>query len=86
MPMNVDEVRREIGLLLAPRLKRLGMVAADVRDDESLLGAGIFDSVSFLELINTLEEKASKPVDFSQMDPEEFTTIHSLVQYFSTPA
>lgn len=68
--------------LLKPRLDRLGLKENDIQLDDNLVEAGVFDSVAFLEFTTELEEQTGVEIDFSEMDPEEFTTIQALSAYF----
>jgi acyl carrier protein len=44
-------------------------------DDFSLTGTGIFDSMDFMNLISDIEETFQVEIDFSDHDPEVFTTL-----------
>ena len=49
-------------------------------DDFSLTGTGVFDSMDFMNLITDVEEKFSVEIDFSNHDPEAFTTIKGFIE------
>ncbi len=49
----------------------------------NLIESGIFDSLAFLQLIATLEEKLGKEFDMLDEDPEVFTTYQGLLQMIS---
>jgi acyl carrier protein len=53
----------------------------DSIDDEfSLTGSGVFDSMDFMNLITDTEEKFGVEVDFSNHDPEFFTTLKGFIE------
>lgn len=64
--------------ILNPRLDVLGLTESDVDPDQSLLEQGILDSMSFLEFIVELESIFGIELDFSELDPSEFTSINKL--------
>ena len=47
--------------------------------DFSLTGTGVFDSMDFMNLIADVEETFQVEVDFSNHDPEIFTTLAGFV-------
>jgi acyl carrier protein len=51
-----------------------------ITDDFSLTGTGIFDSMDFMNMITDVEEKFSVEVDFSNHDPESFTTLKGFIE------
>jgi len=51
----------------------------DIEDDFSLTGSGIFDSVDFVDLIANVESAFNVEVDFSEADPEAFTTLKGFI-------
>ena len=64
--------------ILEPRLTMLGLSVADVDVNTSLLEQGILDSMSFLELIVSLESNFGVELDLSELDPSDFTSINSI--------
>jgi acyl carrier protein len=52
----------------------------EMLDDFSLTGTGIFDSMDFMNLIADVEENFNVEVDFTNHDPEIFTTINGFIQ------
>lgn len=70
--------KEEIIDVLIPRLEILGLSKSDVDTDQSLLEQGILDSMSFLEFIVDLETKFGVELDFSNLDPSEFTSVDKL--------
>jgi len=49
-----------------------------LRQDESLLGAGIIDSTGVLELISFLEERFGIKIDDDELLPENLDTIGNI--------
>jgi acyl carrier protein len=54
-----------------------------MKDDFSLTGTGIFDSMDFMNLITDIEEKFNVEVDFSNHEPESFTTLTGFIECIS---
>ena len=48
-------------------------------NDFSLTGTGVFDSMDFMNLIADVEEHFNVEVDFSNHDPEFFTTLGGFI-------
>ena len=55
-------------------------------DDDSLLEAGIIDSMSMIDLISFLENEYSLKVDEDDMTPENFDSLNSIVEFISQKA
>ena len=70
----------EILKLLQPKLIDFGLNKEDVLINESLLSQGILDSVSFLEFLAEIESLFQIEIDFSDLDPSEFTSIEKLIK------
>lgn len=54
---------------------------AELANDTSLLGAGIVDSTSVLEIILYLEEAFGVQVKPSEMLPENFDSVDNIVRF-----
>ena len=78
-PMNSDEIRRLIRGYLVDRF--LHGDPTLLRDDLSLEGAHILDSVQSEELILFLEETFAITVFDTEPTPENFGTVDALVAY-----
>ena len=76
--MDEKVIQIQLLELLEPRLKLFNISLDEVAVDESLLEFGILDSMSFLDFIVSLEEKFQIELDFSDMEPSEFSTIRQL--------
>lgn len=75
-----NKTKNKIIELLQPKLDALGLAVDDVDAEESLLSQGVLDSMSFLEFMMELEEAFDKELDFSELDPSEFTSINNLAK------
>lgn len=49
--------------------------------DSNLIQEGILDSLGFINLLMTLESEFDLDIDFSELDPSEFTTIRGLLTH-----
>ncbi len=49
-----------------------------IKKDTDLLATGVLDSIGFIDLISFLEHEADCQIDLSDMDPDDFTTVHGL--------
>ena len=50
-------------------------------DDESLLVAGIIDSMSMVGLISFLEQNFGLQIDEDDMTPEHFDSVNAIAEY-----
>lgn len=66
--------------ILEPRLKELGLTRMDIGRKTSLLEQGILDSISFLEFMMKIESVFNIELDFSELDPSEFTSIDKILK------
>ena len=66
--------------ILEPRLKELGLTRIDIDNKNSLLEQGILDSISFLEFMIEIESQFNIELDFSELDPSEFTSIDKILK------
>ena len=78
--MQENEVRDVLKDIVEKRVAAQG-ADIDISDgDASLVDLGVMDSFGFLELVAELEEKTGIFPDFSEADPDEFTSINGLVK------
>ncbi len=78
------EKRNEIVLFIKDKIQRKAKqfeieIAEEVNESFSITGSGLFDSMDFMNLIVEVEEKFGVEVDFSEYEPEVFTTIGGFV-------
>jgi acyl carrier protein len=63
------------------KAKKLQVIFDDeISGDFSLTGSGIFDSMDFMVLIADVESAFNVIVDFSDSEPEKFTTINGFLE------
>lgn len=51
---------------------------SQLTDETDVLAAGMLDSLAFIQLLAALEQELGTPVDLSEADPSEFTTVRGL--------
>ena len=66
--------------IIIPKLTPLGLSEKDLGEDDNLVELGVFDSVAFLEFITSLEDECGVQIDFSELDPSEFSTLGGLLR------
>lgn len=71
----IIEMREFVLSCLRERLDLLGMDPGEINDDISLTGSGLIDSMGFVELVGSFEDKFDYEIDLDEYDPEEFTTL-----------
>lgn len=81
MEKNEFAVKQFIVGLLKNKLNRSGISFEKLDFDENFLKSGFIDSMTFLELLTALETHFSIAIDFSGLDPAEFTTLNGLIYY-----
>lgn len=70
---------RELVLrLLEPPLDRAGIDPGDVDDSFNVVDRGVVDSIEFLDLVATLEDRTGARLDLFDADPEVLTTVGGL--------
>ena len=61
----------------------LGRDVAGVADGESLLEAGVIDSMGVLELVSFIEKRYRIAVSEDEMMPENFDTVDAIASFVS---
>ena len=61
----------------------LGREVDGVADDESLLEAGVIDSMGVLELVSFIEKQYRIAVSEDEMMPENFDTVDAIAAFVS---
>ena len=79
--MNEREktIRRFILMKLEKKAAQAGVNLDALLLDDNLFEAGLVDSMGFLELVAAIEVEFGIEVDFSDMDPADFTTLKGLI-------
>ena len=54
--------------------------------DRDLLGSGLVDSHTFIDLCLAIEEKTGKMIDIAELDPDQFSTIAGLFRVVADKA
>ena len=78
--LSQDEIKGQIREFLAMNFRYDG-ASFDLGDDTSLLGSGTLDQTGVLELVLFVEEAYGFDVDESDLAPENFDTVNSVVAY-----
>ena len=78
--MEEDAIRSILRELIHKRTGTRELGEQELDDNVSLVDIGILDSFGFLELISELEEKIGVEPDFSEVEPDELTSINGLVR------
>ncbi|MEI7618072.1 MAG: phosphopantetheine-binding protein [Actinomycetota bacterium] len=65
---------------LIDRARRLGFDSLEVDGDFDFFESGLLDSFGLIELIDSVESSFNLQLDFTDMDPDAFTTVHGLVK------
>ncbi|MDK1285605.1 phosphopantetheine-binding protein [Pseudoalteromonas umbrosa] len=55
----------------------------NINKDESLITAGLLDSMDFITLLMNIENTFEIDIDFEEADPVSFTAINGLVKLLS---
>jgi len=56
------------------KCQKLG-VEENIDENFSFTGSGVFDSMDFIDLISQVEKKFNIEIDFSDYEPNDFSTI-----------
>lgn len=60
-----------------------GIQADGIDDGFDLFSTGAFDSLGFVSLVTSIEDQFGIELDFSELDPEAFTTLGGLASVVS---
>ena len=80
MQKGEREVKEYVLSVLRERYQRLGFKEKYLITDFDIVKSGILDSLSFIELIVTIEEHYSIRIDLEDRDPSSFTKLSGLVK------
>ncbi len=73
-----DEIRDYL------KIHSAGDKDAEFSDDESLLEAGIIDSMTMVDIITFLEKTYSIVVDEDEMTPENFDNVNGIIAFVTS--
>jgi acyl carrier protein len=81
MMSKIEEIKGWLAQQVQIKAEKLQVAFDDeITDEFSLTGSGLFDSMDFMTLIVEVEEKFSVEVDFSEYEPQIFTTLGGFVR------
>jgi len=79
----MTEKSSEISNFIIQEIKKkariLDIETGNIENSFSLTGSGIFDSIEFMDLMISVENRFNVEVDFSEAEPSEFTTLEGFV-------
>ena len=59
---------------------------SDLEVDSDLVGDGILDSTSFMQIVLWIEDQFGHSVDVDDMTPENFGTVRNMAEYLQKKA
>jgi len=83
MTISRETIKEFILLKVRQRAELLGLIFDNsegntISDEQSLTEIGIFDSISFLDLLAEMERNFNVRIELGEHDPEYFTTLNGL--------
>ena len=81
--MNEEEVKEVILKCLQSRMNIMGMEASPINEAQSLTQSGVLDSFAFLAFLSDVENELKIELDYSELDPSEFTSVKSIHLLFA---
>lgn len=80
MTVSVQDLERElVQWILDYIAEEEFAVEAEITADTDLVATGALDSMGFVGLVTRFEALAETEVDFEKIDPEELTSVRSLI-------
>lgn len=73
------ETEQIIIATIQQRAKSIGFPVEDITPKLDLIKSGLYDSMSFIDLIVSLEEVCGVVIDLENISPKEISTVQSLV-------
>lgn len=81
---NEEAIRRKVLEQVSDRAQLLGLSESELTDPFNLVASGVLDSMSFVELVLTLEDEFGVELAHdSVFEKEDFATIGGLIEQFS---
>ena len=65
---------------LQPKLEALDISIDTIGGNFDLVGSGVLDSISFIELVGAVEQEFQFEMDFEDLDPEDFTIFDGFIR------
>ncbi len=82
-----DPLKQHLKELIVTTLKLEGVTAADLADDEPLIGSGLnLDSIDALELVVTLEKQYGIKISSSEESRQALASIAHLAEFIRARA
>ncbi|MCB2203164.1 acyl carrier protein [bacterium] len=78
--MDRENLKSFIEQKIDEKVEMLGLERPELTDDYHLTGSGVFDSMDFFGLITDVEEEFQTEIDFTEHDPDVFTTLGGFMQ------
>ncbi|HEX7131032.1 MAG TPA: phosphopantetheine-binding protein [Iamia sp.] len=72
------EIRQFLVVRLAELAAERGLGDVEIAEGFHFFDSGLLDSFGFINLLTDAEEEFSVEVDFTELDPEEFSTLDGL--------
>ena len=76
--MTLQEFREFVVNFLVQARPDLSRQIGELRNDEDFFEAGVVDSHAFIGLCLAIEDLTGVPIDITELDPEEFSSISGL--------
>ncbi len=76
--MSENQLIEEVVAWVRQTAHERGMDGIDITPDTDLIGSGILDSFSFVDLLLFVETCVGCKLDFGEVDPTEFVVIQGL--------
>jgi acyl carrier protein len=77
--LSLEEVRLAVLDALGRHLRLVGVEMDAVDSNFDLIGSGILDSVSFVELLRHVEQALGQPIELAALDFSQLVTLDGLV-------
>lgn len=76
--MKKNEVVKYLKNTIQEKAKSMGINSPVEKVDYRITEGGVYDSIGFFGLITDIEAHYNIEIDFSELDPNQFTTIEGL--------
>lgn len=83
MEITMDEIKQKVRDFILAEIRKRGGDIDPSKMEENLIESGIIDSFGFLELLMSIEQEFNAQINFTELDPSEFTTLEGLTHHCS---
>jgi acyl carrier protein len=80
---SAEDVKVLIASCLEPALSPLGLAAGSIPDDFDMRAEGVVDSLGFVQLLATIEQRLGIAIDLADLDPAALTTVGPLSRHIA---